>query len=397
MRDDPAGHYTTLGIDPDASDEAITAAFRAAARRVHPDVPGTGDAAAFMRVREAYDVLADPDRRAAYDRDSQHATDRETEIGAEPDSNAGANGDDDALMPEAAEVEIPAVPWPRPTGLSVGLWAGGAAVALAALAIGVGGLGRFRPPPTPARTVGPGPTSLAPMTPPPSAPAASQPAVPQPAAAPSPAPAGDAASGYILPAGGPATLWRHSPSDNRYLPAGQLGAFTPLATGHLPAEGGMVAVRTPDGHEGFVYADRLAPGDAATAERARCIYDAGAPPGNNEILTRRGSGTAAVQVQNLRDQPAVLKLRDATGQLAASVFIAPRGTVALDHLPPGEYRPEFAFGELWSHSCGRFMAGMRPQRFAGFDRLDETATAQTQYTLPPDDAVDETDDEFNRE
>ncbi len=395
MRDDPAGHYATLGLDPDASGEAITAAFRAAARRLHPDVPETGNAAAFMRVREAYDVLADPDRRAAYDRASRAATDTASETGAEPGSEAGTDGDDDPLMPEAAEVEIPAVPWPRPTGLSVGLWAGGAAVALAALAIGVGGLGRFRPAPAP--TIGRESTSLATVTPPPSTPATPPPAAAQPAVAPPTAPAGNAASGYILPAGGPATLWRHNPSDNRYLPAGQLGAFTPLATGHLPAEGGMVAVRAPDGHEGFVYADRLAPGNATAAERARCIYDAGTPPGNNEILTRRGSGTATVQVQNLRDQPAVLKLRDAAGVMAASVFIAPRGTIALDHLPAGEYRPEFAFGELWSHGCGRFMAGMRPQRFAGFDRLDATATAQTRYTLPPDDAVDETDDEFNRE
>ena len=51
--------------------EAITAAFRRKARMVHPDVPGTGDAAAFIRVKQAYDLLGDAYRRAAYDRSAR--------------------------------------------------------------------------------------------------------------------------------------------------------------------------------------------------------------------------------------------------------------------------------------------------------------------------------------
>ena len=49
----------------------ITAAFRRKARVLHPDVPGTGNAEAFMSVKEAYDVLGDAGRRAAYDRSAQ--------------------------------------------------------------------------------------------------------------------------------------------------------------------------------------------------------------------------------------------------------------------------------------------------------------------------------------
>src|SRR6185369_15035827 len=68
MADDSAGYYATLEVAPDAPPEAIAAAYRRKARVLHPDVPGTGDAASFIRVKQAYDVLSDPRRRAAYDR-----------------------------------------------------------------------------------------------------------------------------------------------------------------------------------------------------------------------------------------------------------------------------------------------------------------------------------------
>ncbi|CAO5156431.1 J domain-containing protein [Frankia sp. AiPs1] len=57
--------YEVLGIAPDASAEQIRHAYRAAARRTHPDAGGRP--AAFARVRVAYDVLGDPARRHRYD------------------------------------------------------------------------------------------------------------------------------------------------------------------------------------------------------------------------------------------------------------------------------------------------------------------------------------------
>jgi hypothetical protein len=204
------------------------------------------------------------------------------------------------------------------------------------------------------------------------------------------------ASGYILPAGDPATLWR--PTPERYVPVGQLAAFTPVAIRHVDAQHGMVEVAAPDGADGFVYASRLTPGDAAAAERARCIYEAGTPPANNEILSRHGSpGVLRVELENLRDQPAVVKLRDPAGVTTASVFVAPRAVAAIDGLPPGVYRPEFAYGELWSHACRRFVAGMRAERFVAFHLLDGSPAAQTRYSIPPNDGIDEPDDEFNRD
>ena len=65
---DPDGYYRCLGVAPEASQAEIVAAFRGKARRLHPDVPRTGDAASFVAVRQAYDVLSNRDRRAAYDR-----------------------------------------------------------------------------------------------------------------------------------------------------------------------------------------------------------------------------------------------------------------------------------------------------------------------------------------
>jgi curved DNA-binding protein CbpA len=65
-------HYQLLGVARGASREEITQAWRRRARAEHPDSrPGqAGDAAAgrFRALAEAYRVLSDPGRRAAYDR-----------------------------------------------------------------------------------------------------------------------------------------------------------------------------------------------------------------------------------------------------------------------------------------------------------------------------------------
>lgn len=61
-------HYVVLGIGEDADEEAIRSAFRALARRFHPDVGAGSSALEFQRAREAYETLVDPDRRRRYDR-----------------------------------------------------------------------------------------------------------------------------------------------------------------------------------------------------------------------------------------------------------------------------------------------------------------------------------------
>jgi len=64
-------HYRTLGLDRDCTRGQIDAAYRLLAKRHHPDVnSGSTKAAACTRaLNEAHEVLSDPVRRRAYDRD----------------------------------------------------------------------------------------------------------------------------------------------------------------------------------------------------------------------------------------------------------------------------------------------------------------------------------------
>ena len=58
--------YEILEVAPDADAEELRAAFRRLSKKVHPDAGGSD--ALFGRVKDAYDVLSDPARRAEYDR-----------------------------------------------------------------------------------------------------------------------------------------------------------------------------------------------------------------------------------------------------------------------------------------------------------------------------------------
>lgn len=68
-------HYTVLGVERTASEHEISAAYRKLAQTFHPDKhPAAGDAEraqferAMARINDAYAVLGDPEKRAAYDR-----------------------------------------------------------------------------------------------------------------------------------------------------------------------------------------------------------------------------------------------------------------------------------------------------------------------------------------
>jgi curved DNA-binding protein CbpA len=61
--------YDDLGLARGADAEAVKAAYRASAKREHPD--RGGDDKRFDRIQRAYDVLGDPQRRARYDATGQ--------------------------------------------------------------------------------------------------------------------------------------------------------------------------------------------------------------------------------------------------------------------------------------------------------------------------------------
>jgi hypothetical protein len=60
-------YYEALQLSPRATSETIERVYRLLAKRYHPDNQETGSVERFTEVREAYDVLSNPDRRAAYD------------------------------------------------------------------------------------------------------------------------------------------------------------------------------------------------------------------------------------------------------------------------------------------------------------------------------------------
>jgi curved DNA-binding protein len=61
-------YYTIMGVGRDASADDIKRAYRKLARKYHPDVSKEKDAEArFKEVGEAYEVLRDPEKKAAYD------------------------------------------------------------------------------------------------------------------------------------------------------------------------------------------------------------------------------------------------------------------------------------------------------------------------------------------
>ncbi len=61
-------YYDTLGLTRSAGAEEVKRAYRKLARKYHPDVSKEKNAEAkFKDVQEAYEVLKDPEKRAAYD------------------------------------------------------------------------------------------------------------------------------------------------------------------------------------------------------------------------------------------------------------------------------------------------------------------------------------------
>lgn len=76
-------YYEILGVDRDASESDIKKAYRRLAMKYHPDRNPDDDAAdeKFKEASEAYEILADADKRAAYDRFGHAGVDPQSGMG----------------------------------------------------------------------------------------------------------------------------------------------------------------------------------------------------------------------------------------------------------------------------------------------------------------------------
>lgn len=92
MADD---YYELLGVSRDASTDELKKAYRKLAVRYHPDKnPGDAEAEAkFKEISEAYDILKDEDKRAAYDRHG-HAAFKQGGMGRAGGAGGGFGGHD---------------------------------------------------------------------------------------------------------------------------------------------------------------------------------------------------------------------------------------------------------------------------------------------------------------
>ena len=69
MAEQKRDYYEVLGVDKNADDAALKKAYRALAKKYHPDMnPGDKEAEKkFKEASEAYAVLSDPEKRRQYD------------------------------------------------------------------------------------------------------------------------------------------------------------------------------------------------------------------------------------------------------------------------------------------------------------------------------------------
>jgi hypothetical protein len=81
-------YYTALGIAPDATEVEIKGAYRAQAKRHHPDAGPDGGSGRMAAINAAYEVLGDQRLRYAYDHFS------EIDLGASPTDDPGVEHED---------------------------------------------------------------------------------------------------------------------------------------------------------------------------------------------------------------------------------------------------------------------------------------------------------------
>ena len=85
-------YYEVLGVKKTASKDEIKSCYRKLAKQYHPDNKETGDEAKFKEVQEAYDILYDDQKRAAYDQFGHAAFDQSAGGGPNGPFGGGFSG-----------------------------------------------------------------------------------------------------------------------------------------------------------------------------------------------------------------------------------------------------------------------------------------------------------------
>lgn len=85
-------YYSILGVDKNASTDDIKKAYRNLAKKWHPDVNHEANATEmFEKITKAYEVLSDPQKRAAYDRFGEAGVDESGQAGFNANGFNGFN------------------------------------------------------------------------------------------------------------------------------------------------------------------------------------------------------------------------------------------------------------------------------------------------------------------
>jgi hypothetical protein len=325
-------------LKPTADHAQIIAAFRMKARVLHPDVPQTGNAEAFVAMKQAYDELSNRQRREVYDRRAREAL--FSPIGPEVRVSSRVVF---AVPTSERQPSLFSLPWPVLVGLAAFLSLGVYQTTMHLMAA--------RPPVH--AGIRPNAATVVALSP-----AAHQTVV----YGEKPVRLAGTPNFYVKPTADLATIWFLDTNRNAYVSLGQLPPFSAVQAVRLIRENGMFEILLNERGNGFIRAEHLTPGNAVAARQAYCGYNAGATPYDGEVLDLRGHGNGSLEVENRASQPTVIKLRDSAGGVALAVYLGPGGHAEYSGLPDGAYRAEYALGELWSRACNTFTVGTRARR-----------------------------------
>jgi curved DNA-binding protein CbpA len=118
---DGSDPYKILQVDSEAEDEVIQAAYRRLAQKYHPDLASGNEAMERMvAINAAWELIGEPERRAAYDRSVRRAS---TALSGR--AEAAARGEPPPGRPASSTPRPESAPTPRPPETVSSEWTSG--------------------------------------------------------------------------------------------------------------------------------------------------------------------------------------------------------------------------------------------------------------------------------